>query len=88
MNLPECPDHKEGKGCERSELRLLGENRESYVFLCACCKLVWMVTKTRTKEGARYANHIKKVKQATEAERAEAARPKVFGRHYAGVRTV
>lgn len=88
MNLPVCPDFRERKGCERSELRLLGENGESYVFLCACCKLVWMVTKPKTKDAARWANYLKGVKEATEYERSQAARPKVFGRHFAGVRTV
>ena len=86
MNLPVCPNHKEGKGCERSELRLLGENEQSFMFTCACCHLLWAVSKPKTAAAARWTNKVKAVQKATEQERAEAARPKVFGRAYAGVR--
>ena len=86
MNLPICPNYKEGKGCERSELRLLGENEQSFMFTCGCCHLLWAVSKPRTAAAARWENRIRQVKQATDRERELAARPKVFGRHYAGVR--
>ena len=84
MDIPVCPNHKE-KRCERSELRLMGENDQAFLFHCTCCKLIWAVSKPREKASARWVNRMKQVKQLTEAEREASARPKVSGPYYMGV---
>lgn len=77
MNLPTCPNVRDG-ACEESRLRLLGEDELSWVFTCACCHLIWKVSKPRTKERARYENQVARVQKATERERELASRTKYF----------
>lgn len=77
MNLPTCPNVRE-RYCERSDLRLLGEDEYSWSFMCATCKLLWKVSKPRTKEKAQYENRIERVQKASEREREQARRTKYF----------
>jgi hypothetical protein len=72
-DLPLCPQHRE-RGCERSELRLLKEKDNQWVFFCACCELTWVVSKPKAAAAARLENAAKKIQQATEAERAKVYR--------------
>ena len=72
MNLPECPNHLQGV-CERNEIILLAELKDAYSFHCKCCSLFWIVSKDRTKQAARHENRMKRIREATEAERARAA---------------
>jgi len=78
MNLPQCPNSLEAK-CERSELRLLGENEQSFMFVCHTCKLLWAVSKEKNKQSARWHNRARKIEELTERERQRERLPKV---HY------
>jgi len=77
MNLPQCPNVKE-QFCERSNLRLVGEDDKAWFFHCLTCKLCWTVSKPRTAEMARYNNQADKVKRINERELAEARKTKYF----------
>jgi hypothetical protein len=77
MKLPNCPNVREGV-CERSMLRLLGEDEQSWVFTCASCHLIWKVSKPRTAERARYELEIDRTQRASEAERAAAKQTRYF----------
>lgn len=77
MQLPSCPNVKEG-ACDESRLRLLGEDELSYVFTCACCHLIWKVSKPRTAERAKYELAAERVQKASERERELARRTKYF----------
>ena len=39
MNLPTCPNVRDG-ACERSELRMAGEDEHSWFFVCVNCNLL------------------------------------------------
>lgn len=69
MEVPLCPQHRE-KNCERSELRFVEDTGTHYSFYCACCKLVWMVSKPNTIGAARYDNMVKRLQRINEIERA------------------
>lgn len=77
MNIPDCPNSLEQK-CERSDLRLHGENETSFLFVCHTCTLLWSVSKKKTQSGARWHNQLRKVKQLTDLERERQALPKNF----------
>lgn len=86
-DLPLCPNFLKRDGtCDRSELRLLGEGPQAFSFMCNCCQLLWMVSKPKTKEAAKYFNQIDKVKKATEEERERARRPLLFYNNYEATR--
>jgi hypothetical protein len=70
VNLPTCPNFRD-RTCERSALRLVGENEYSYAFYCATCKLIWAVSKPRSKERGRYEAQLARIQQATAAEYAD-----------------
>jgi len=67
MNIPICPNFRQGV-CERSELRLMGENDDSFLFTCSVCNLFWAVSKPRTKERGCWEAHIRRVQHASEIE--------------------
>lgn len=77
MNLPSCPNVKDGV-CERSELRLVGENDKAWFFHCITCKLCWTVSKPRGSAEARYRNQVDRVKRASDQEISEAKKTKYF----------
>ena len=84
MRIPTCPNHaKSSLICEQSRLRLLGENDVAFQFTCACCGLLWAVTKDRTKQAARWENQVRRVREASDVERERAAR-KVYSFGRAG----
>ena len=75
MNIPVCPNHAKSRAlCERSQLRLLGDNDHCYVFTCACCNLLWSVSKDHTKARAQWENRIARIQRATDEERERARR--------------
>jgi hypothetical protein len=74
-DLPCCPNSKEGR-CDRSALRLLGEDDKVFRFYCSTCSLMWMVSKPRHQKEARWINQAKRVREASQRERELAARPK------------
>ena len=75
MNLPVCPNHKQSASiCERSALRLLGENDHSWIFTCSTCHLLWSISKPKTKDRAKYENQMRRVQRASEVERERASR--------------
>jgi len=85
VNIPICPNHRESKQvCERSDLRLHGESDQAFMFVCHTCKLLWSVSKPRIRGAAAVENKARKIQQATEADRIEAAKAKHFG--YAHIR--
>lgn len=75
MNIPICPNVKTG-GCEKSNLRILGENFDAFVFCCSTCGLLWSVTKPKTKDKARWENKVRRIQQASDRERDLAMRPR------------
>lgn len=78
MNIPTCPNHKKSTAiCERSELRLMGENETSFLFTCSTCNLFWAVTKPKAKEQGRWESQMRKVQQASSIEQ-ERARRKAY----------
>ena len=84
MDIPVCPNHQEHR-CERSELRLIGESEQAFLFHCFCCKLYWAVSKPREKQSARWINKMRNIQKLTEEERLRSSQPKVFGSSYKGL---
>ena len=72
MELPSCPNHRDGT-CERSDIILLGEREHAWLMHCKTCQLFWAISKDRTRQAARHENRMKRIREATEAERARAA---------------
>ena len=52
----------------------LEESGPHYQFHCRSCKLIWMVSKDKTKMQAREANRIKKLEELSAAERGQVAK--------------
>lgn len=73
MNIPVCPNFRQNV-CEQSDLRLAGENSQSFVFTCATCNLTWCVTKDKTREKGRWEAQMRKVQEASTRERELATR--------------
>lgn len=68
-DIPRCPNNRQSTTiCERSELRLVGENDNSFLFTCSTCSLLWAVSKDKTKERGQWEANIRKVQQASEIE--------------------
>lgn len=78
MNLPECPNRKE-HGCLPKHMRLLGEDEQAFRLHCFNCKLLWAISKLRTKQAAAFENRARTIKQLTEEERRISRLPKT---HY------
>lgn len=76
MNLPLCPNFRQHV-CERSAIRLLGENDNAWLFTCATCSLFWAVTKDRTKDKGRYEARMAAVQRASDMER-ERTRRRIY----------
>lgn len=76
-DLPTCPRHREGT-CERSELVLAGETSTHWSFICRCCHLHWVVSKSVAKHAARYQNAIRQMESATARDRELSRQPKQF----------
>lgn len=73
MNIPRCPNNKQSASiCERSELRLLGENEKSFLFTCSTCSLFWSVTKDKTKDQGRWEAQMRRIQKASEIEQDKA----------------
>lgn len=73
--IPQCPNNRQSTGiCERSELRLLGENENSFIFTCACCSLLWAVSRPQSKERGQWEAQMRRIQQASEREREKASR--------------
>lgn len=77
MNLPQCPNVKEGR-CSDSKLRLLAEDDKSWKFTCAGCNLLWMVSKPNTKGRAAVELAADKIQKASQQEREKAQRTRYF----------
>jgi len=75
MNIPRCPNNAKSTAiCEQSKLRLLGETDTSFLFTCACCGLLWSISKPKTKAAARWENQVRKVQEASNIERQRSQR--------------
>lgn len=77
-NLPQCPNFLEKKGCQRSELKLAGENQKFYTFFCNCCKLMWVWSKPRERAAARYNVELARIEKASAADREASRRTSSF----------
>ena len=73
MNLPICPNYRD-QVCERSQIRLLGENDASYLFTCATCNLFWAVSKPKTRDKGAWEARMSRIQKATEEEARRAGR--------------
>lgn len=79
MQIPLCPNSLEGK-CARSDTVHGGETKDENadIIICRTCKLLWMISKPRTQDRARYENKIEKMKKASERDREAARRKLIF----------
>lgn len=77
MNLPPCPNVREGR-CTDSRLRLLSEDERSWKFLCAGCNLLWMVSKPNTRGRAARELAADRIQKASQQEREAAQRTRYF----------
>jgi cytochrome c5 len=81
MNIPNCPNNSKSTAiCERSQLRLYGENEQSFLFTCLTCKLLWAVSKPKTKDRAKWENKVRKIQEATQIEREKTNRVYSFAK--------
>ena len=63
--LPKCPNFEKKRGCERSDLKLVGENEHAWTFHCNTCLLDWVVSKPSSiKSGKMRAQEEESRKQA------------------------
>ena len=76
--IPKCANSVKGNGCPRSDVRLLNETEEAWVFQCKTCKLLQVVSKDGVRDRSRFDHERKKRDQQMELERLQGKRKKYF----------
>lgn len=76
--LPKCPNFTKSRGCERSDLKLMGENELGWTFHCNTCKLTWVVSKPNSIKSGKLRAEEEKYRKEMEARRAREKRKRIF----------
>jgi hypothetical protein len=76
--LPKCPNFVKRRGCERSDLTLIGENEEGWTFRCGTCELIWVCSKPKSIQHGKLRNQEEQLRKQAEARRAREKAPKYF----------
>jgi hypothetical protein len=76
--FPKCPNFTKKRGCDRSDIKLIGENEEAWTFRCGTCTLVWVVSKSNSIHRGKLRAHEEKLRKEAEARRARDKRTKIF----------
>ena len=75
--IPRCANSM-GGGCENSNVKLMSENEESWVFQCASCKCIQVVSKDGVKNRSTFEAAAKRRQQAIEMQQRWEKRKEVF----------
>lgn len=75
MEIPSCPNYREGK-CDRSDTAHGGETRDGSadIIICRTCKLLWLISKPRTRGRAAHEVHLDRMSKASERLKQQASR--------------
>lgn len=76
--FPKCPNNVKKRGCERSDIRLLGENEEAWTFTCGTCELIWVVSKPSSAARGKFRAAEEKLRQEAERRHKHESRPLYF----------
>lgn len=78
MELPLCPNFILKRGCERSDMMLLGEGDDYWTFHCRTCKLVHVVSKQGVQDKSKFEVLTRRRQEQETLERLRSSRRKIF----------
>lgn len=58
--IPQCRNFREGRECSRSDVRAKGETDQAWIFRCASCGLVQVVSKDGIRDKSKFDNARKR----------------------------
>lgn len=76
--IPLCRNFKEDRQCSRSDMRLVEETDEAWVFVCKCCELVSVVAKDGISDRSKFELQRKRMHEQAELIRRWERRKKIF----------
>lgn len=76
--IPQCRNFRENRQCSRSDVRLVNETDEAWVFVCKCCEGMQVVSKDGVTERSKFDNAQKRIAQNADLVRRWENRKKVF----------
>lgn len=76
--VPLCRNFKEGRECSRSDMRMVEDNDECWIFVCKSCSLVSAVAKDGVSNKNKYDLLQKRMAQQAELVKRWERRKKIF----------
>jgi hypothetical protein len=76
--LPQCPNFVRKRECNKSDIRLLGEQDDAWTLNCKTCGVIWVVSKPHSVHRAKYRKHEEQLRREAEARRAREKKAKIF----------
>jgi len=76
--IPKCANSVKGNGCTYSDVRLLNETEEAWVFKCHTCELIQVVSKDGIRDKSRFESAAKRRQEAIEMQQRWEKRRKYF----------
>jgi hypothetical protein len=77
--IPQCANSVKGNGCLRSDVKLVNENEEAWVFRCETCRCIQVVSKDGVRNQSQFEAMAKRRKEEIELRKARERRRKYFG---------
>jgi hypothetical protein len=77
-NIPECRNYREGRECTRSDVRLVSETDEAFVFVCRCCEGINVISKDGIRDKSKFDNEKKRQDDNADLIRRWESRKKIF----------
>ena len=78
QEIPQCRNFRENRECSRSDMRLVGEDDESWHFVCKCCELMQVVSKDGVRDKSKFDNAKQRMEQQADLVRRWEKRKKLF----------
>jgi hypothetical protein len=76
--FPKCPNFTKKRGCEKSDIKLLGENEDAWTFRCATCELIYVCSKPSSKARGQFRAQEEKLRQEAERRKKHDSRRMIF----------
>lgn len=76
--IPKCANSVKGNGCLRSDVKLVNENEEAWVFRCATCECIQVVSKQGIKDKGQFEAAAKRRQEAIEMQKRWESRKRIF----------
>jgi hypothetical protein len=76
--IPKCANSVNGGGCWKSDVVLLNESDEAWVFQCRTCELIQAVSKDNIRDKSKFEDAAKRKREQEEISRRWEKRRKIF----------